>query len=279
MLLLLSIYLLAITFSASNGDHVTRSRLKIARGDTPIGTQNNLLYDHHASSFYLSDPLVTRSVFVSGAFLETIDASKKQPAACAKACLSHLLDNRKCVPCLARSSDLKKSLSSTLKWRAATPNDIDEIYDMVSYALADYNLTIDVTDPDWHEIGRDYLVFDVLTNEDNEIVGTMGLYPLNKYVCELRKMYLRKDYRNGIWGWRMIKRVIKKATECGCRRIVLEMNAAFTTAERLYRAAGFRTYTPVGRLKVGSDCALYLDLLPQNSRENTGKEIVLAEDF
>ena len=135
---------------------------------------------------------------------------------------------------------------------------------MIREILEDFDLPINVTDADFDEIGQSYTVFDVLVDSENEIVGSIGLYPINNTVCELRKMYLKKEYRNGVWGWRMLQRAIRKAKDLGYERIVLEVNAKFKAAERLYRAAGFRSFPaeayPHQQLKFGSDSRLYLDL-------------------
>ena len=177
------------------------------------------------------------------------------------------------------NTTITSSSSNTdgLHWQAATPEDVPTIQSFIADVLSEYHLQLEVTDDDWHEIGRPndeggggYVLFDVLVNDQQEIVGTVGLYRLNGVVWELRKMYLRRDYRGGLWGWRLLQRALTCARTSGggaCQRIVLELNGAFETAKRLYRAAGFRPYHPPAGLKFGSDRAYVLDLTTRAGNE------------
>ena len=105
--------------------------------------------------------------------------------------------------------------------------------------------------------------FDVLENEDGVVIGTVGLLPLGGGVCELRKMYLKSQYRGRGLGQRMLKHAIARAEEIGFRRIELQTARVLEEAIGLYQKFGFKAID-AAHMEDRCDQALALDLARGN---------------
>ncbi|MBM4029701.1 MAG: GNAT family N-acetyltransferase [Planctomycetes bacterium] len=151
--------------------------------------------------------------------------------------------------------------------RPATNADRQQITTLVYTVLGEYGLTPDpqYTDADLKDIEQSYRqrggVFYVLETEDGAIIGSYGLYPMQPGMCELRKMYLRRDYRGRGYGRQMLEEALAQARQLGLGRITLETASVLKEAIRLYESYGFRPYRP-DHLSRRCDQAYVLDLTP-----------------
>jgi putative acetyltransferase len=135
--------------------------------------------------------------------------------------------------------------------RPAVNLDMPSIQQVVFTCLEEYGLKPDLTgkDYDLQDIERNYFsnngYFGVAVNTNaDEIVGTFGLYSFAPEICELRKMYLRKDCRGKGLGKFMLGAAIGIAKERNYNRIFLETISPLTAAISLYRQYGFREIAP-----------------------------------
>jgi GNAT superfamily N-acetyltransferase len=80
--------------------------------------------------------------------------------------------------------------------------------------------------------------------KSGEIVGTFGLYQIDKNICELRKMYLLKHHRGKGLGKFMLNTAIDISKENHYKKIILETISPLKEAISLYRQYGFREITP-----------------------------------
>lgn len=133
--------------------------------------------------------------------------------------------------------------------RPAGNQDRPAIERLVFGTLREFNLAPDPaeTDADLGDIEAAYQkrggCFDVLVSDNGEIVGTVGLYPISKTTCELRKMYLDKTVRGQGHGRRLLDHVLARARELGFTRVILETANVLKSAVALYERYGFREYT------------------------------------
>lgn len=82
--------------------------------------------------------------------------------------------------------------------------------------------------------------FGLVKNEEEEIIGTFGLYKLDETNCEIRKMYLLPKARGmGLGKW-MVNFLIKKAKELGYQKIELDTASVLIEAIELYKKMGFK---------------------------------------
>jgi putative acetyltransferase len=142
-------------------------------------------------------------------------------------------------------------IDSNYSIRDATNSDIDSIKNVVFTALIEHGLIPEEYGKDKYlnDIEKNYLnangYFGVLIEKDtNEIVGTIGLIPIDNTTCELQKMYLAKKVRGKGFGKLMMDTAIHMAKELHYKRIVLETVSQLKDAIALYKKYGFIEITP-----------------------------------
>ena len=133
--------------------------------------------------------------------------------------------------------------------RSATNKDCANVQNLVFGILREYGLTIETggTDADLADIEASYLhrggVFEIVEDAAGNLLGTVGLYPLDAETIELRKMYFDKKLRGRGVGKKMLERMIKGARERGFKRIYLETATVLKEAAALYEKYGFQPTT------------------------------------
>ena len=135
--------------------------------------------------------------------------------------------------------------------RPAKNEDIPSIKNVVFGVLQEYKLKPSETgkDNDLNDIEQSYFnnggFFGVAIDTNlNDIVGTFGLYSLNKEVCELRKMYLLKRVRGKGLGKCILTYAIALAKGKRFKKIVLETISPLKEAIALYKQNGFKEVSP-----------------------------------
>lgn len=150
-----------------------------------------------------------------------------------------------------------------LNIRAATNSDVERIKALVFATLVEYSLPPDPesTDADLNDIEESYAggAFEVIEDEAGNIVGTVGLYPLDKETCELRKMYFAPQLRGRGLGRRVLERMVKTARSLGFKRMTLETASVLEKAIRLYTRFGFQRLEAC-HITARCDQAYFLDL-------------------
>jgi putative acetyltransferase len=132
-----------------------------------------------------------------------------------------------------------------ISFRPATNTDIEPIQNLVFGVLEEYNLQPDrlETDRDIADIEKHYInrggLFEVLEDAQGNLLGTVGLYPVDRETVELRKMYFAKDLRGKGYGKKTLARMIEKSKELGFERIYLETASVLKEAIGLYERFGF----------------------------------------
>ncbi|HEX8738312.1 MAG TPA: GNAT family N-acetyltransferase [Pyrinomonadaceae bacterium] len=149
--------------------------------------------------------------------------------------------------------------------RSATNEDCANVQNLVFGVLREYDLTIETggTDADIADLEANYLkrggVFEIVEDAAGNLLGTVGLYPLDAETVELRKMYFDKKLRGRGVGKKMLERMIETARERGYRRIYLETAAVLKEAAALYEKYGFQPTTE-GIHSARCDAAYFLEL-------------------
>ncbi len=135
--------------------------------------------------------------------------------------------------------------NSEILRRSAINADCQNIQNLVFSVLREYGLEPDLpgTDRDIADIEANYTnrggVFELLETMDGELVGTVGLYPLNGETVELRKMYFSPKLRGRGIGRETLQRMIETAKTLGFKRIYLETATVLVEAVKLYEKFGF----------------------------------------
>ena len=77
-------------------------------------------------------------------------------------------------------------------------------------------------------------------SNNNKIIGSVGVYKLNDSTCELRKMYLYKEYQGKSIGKTLLKNALEAAKSLGYTTMTLQTNSLLTKALPLYKSFGFK---------------------------------------
>src|SRR5256885_6165 len=104
--------------------------------------------------------------------------------------------------------------------RKAESGEGAHVLNLIKAVLADYSLTIDsgeidkdLTDLDSYYFNKRGWFF--VLEVDERIVGSSAVYRMSDKQCELRKMYLLKEYQGRGFGKLLLEASLKKAVELG----------------------------------------------------------------
>jgi ribosomal protein S18 acetylase RimI-like enzyme len=110
-----------------------------------------------------------------------------------------------------------------------------------------------------------------LARYNGNLAGCIAFKPVENNKCELKRLYVRSEYRGHKIGMLLIEALIKDAKNLGYDAIRLDTLATLKEAVALYRKAGFSDTKPYYKNKG----ALYMSLdLQIQSYVNEGKSIV-----
>ncbi|MCM3871164.1 MAG: GNAT family N-acetyltransferase [Pyrinomonadaceae bacterium] len=161
---------------------------------------------------------------------------------------------------------------SHLTIRRATNNDLEAIVKLVFGVLREFGLEPDpaATDADLQDIEANYLesggLFEVIEDPDGNLVGSVGIFPIDENTCELRKMYFTPAIRGLGLGGYVLERAVSQAKELGFTRMVLETSSKLLAANRLYIRFGFQPFI-ADHLARRADQSYSLDLTEVDSIE------------
>lgn len=133
-----------------------------------------------------------------------------------------------------------------IKTRSATNKDCEVVKLLIYKVLREYGLKPEPngTDVDLNDIEANYInrggIFELLEDENGNLFGTVGLYPIDEKTVELRKMYFSKTLRGQGLGKQTLHRMIEKSKELGFKRIYLETATPLKEAIHLYQKFGFQ---------------------------------------
>lgn len=135
-----------------------------------------------------------------------------------------------------------------LTLRPATNADCAAVQSLVFGVLAEYGLQADpaTTDADLFDLEGHYHqrggCFDVVTDDQGNVIASVGLHPGEAGVCELRKMYVQAGQRGRGLGRGLLQHALVRAHELGFTEIHLETAAVLKEAVAMYEKAGFQRF-------------------------------------
>jgi GNAT superfamily N-acetyltransferase len=81
-------------------------------------------------------------------------------------------------------------------------------------------------------------IFYILKFKD-KIIGMGAFRKLNDNTGEVKRMYIREEFRGKGFGKRLLKKLLTNGEEFGCSRVLLDTGKFMSAAQNVYRGAGF----------------------------------------
>jgi len=100
---------------------------------------------------------------------------------------------------------------------------------------------------------------------NQEVAGCVALRPLLNGICEMKRLYVRPDYRQHGVGRALAEQVIGEAALAGYSRMRLDSLPSMERAIQLYRRLGFRDVPPYGKNPLPGAVFLELPLAGQTA--------------
>jgi ribosomal protein S18 acetylase RimI-like enzyme len=99
----------------------------------------------------------------------------------------------------------------------------------------------------------------LLARTGGELAGCVALHPLEAGVCEMKRLYVRPNYRGHGIGRALLNTVLAEARAIGYQRMRLDtVEPVMQDAVRMYRAYGFREIQPYRKNPIPG--ALYMEI-------------------
>jgi len=99
----------------------------------------------------------------------------------------------------------------------------------------------------------------LLATLENQPAGCVGLHKLDQEVCEMKRLYVRPQFRGKGLGRALAERVIASAREIGYKKLRLDtVEPMMQAAVAMYRTLGFREIAPYRTNPI--EGALYMEL-------------------
>jgi ribosomal protein S18 acetylase RimI-like enzyme len=84
----------------------------------------------------------------------------------------------------------------------------------------------------------------LLATVDDAVAGCVGVRKLDAGRCEMKRLYVRPEYRGEGLGRVLAEKIIAKARSAGYRTMYLDTLPVMAAAQKLYESMGFATCAP-----------------------------------
>lgn len=148
--------------------------------------------------------------------------------------------------------------------QAGTPGEVEQGRQLfLEYAQSlGFNLCFQSFDKELAGLPGDYAPPNgrlLLAEYEGELAGCVALHRLEPEICEMKRLYLRPQFRGKGLGRALAEAVIAEARSIGYKRMRLDtVEPVMKSAVALYRLLGFREIAPYCRNPIAG--ALYMEL-------------------
>jgi ribosomal protein S18 acetylase RimI-like enzyme len=99
-------------------------------------------------------------------------------------------------------------------------------------------------------------IFYLLQFKD-KFVGMGAFRKLNDNIGEVKRMYIKQEFRGNGFGKELLNKLLSKGKEFGCSKILLDTGKFMITAKHIYRSAGFKEIEKYPTTEVPLDVQSY----------------------
>jgi len=133
-----------------------------------------------------------------------------------------------------------------------TPQQIEEVRRLLREYEASLNVSLCFQgfEKELAELPGDYAPLRgrlLLECDGDQLAGCVALRELDEETCEMKRLYLRPEFRGQGAGRRLARAVIQEARTLGYKRMRLDTLAAMQEAKALYESLGFKRIEPYYR--------------------------------
>ncbi len=149
-----------------------------------------------------------------------------------------------------KSSSRGSSLSGLAIYPAVSASEISLVRELfLEYAQSlGFSLCFQNFDKELAELPGDYAAPEgrlFLVNFQEKIAGCVALHKINADTCEMKRLYIRGDFRGKGLGRAVVEHLIAEARQIGYRRMRLDtVEPVMRDAVALYHRLGFKEIEP-----------------------------------
>lgn len=100
----------------------------------------------------------------------------------------------------------------------------------------------------------------LIAEAGTDFVGCIAMRPLSDHICEMKRLYVRPQWRATGLGRRLALAILDQGRRAGYRAIRLDTLPSMTAARALYLSLGFRAVPPYYPSPVAGTAFLEFDL-------------------
>ena len=151
--------------------------------------------------------------------------------------------------------------------QATTPSDLDEARTLFEEYAAGLNISLCFQnfDKELANLPGDYAPPQgrlLLAREFDQLMGCIALRPAGPTTCEMKRLFVRPEYRDRKLGRVLVEAIIEEARKIGYTHMRLDtLPGRMDRAIQLYRSIGFVEIPPYYKTPVDSTKFMELDLL------------------
>jgi putative acetyltransferase len=148
--------------------------------------------------------------------------------------------------------------------QAASPDQVSAVRELfLEYAKSlNFSLCFQSFEKELAELPGEYTPPDgrlLLATHSSQLAGCVALHKLENDICEMKRLYVRPEFRGKGLGRVLAERLVADAREIGYKRLRLDtVEPVMRNAVGLYRKLGFREIAPYRENPIES--ALYMEL-------------------
>ena len=131
-----------------------------------------------------------------------------------------------------------------IKITKLTKADIEKTKELINEYLAwiDVDLTFQSIDEELDSFPEKYEESDgafYIAKDGTKVIGCIGLRKIQTGICEMKRLYVKDDYKGSGLGKKLIKTIIEEAKKKGYEKMRLDTLPKMKTAQKLYKEFGF----------------------------------------